>query len=128
MGIDRDLRDLAGREFVGALYFERGGSGLCLESTGQCRRNQCRGDFLMDLDDALAEQVFDQMEDGADVTPQEAADCVKAFKPKQVYAYHYSQMGLPAPDQNSKDFAAALKGTPGIEVKSANFYPPKPGA
>src|SRR3981189_1680148 len=74
MGIDRDLRDLAGRELVGALYFERGGSGLDLEPTGQRRRNQCRGDFLMDLDDTLAEQVFDQMEDRAGVTLQKAAD------------------------------------------------------
>src|SRR5882724_5883652 len=74
MGIDRDLRDLAGRELVGALYFERGGASLYLESTGQIRRNQCRGDFLMDLDDTLAEQVFDQMEDGAGVTLQEATD------------------------------------------------------
>jgi hypothetical protein len=37
MGIDRDLRDLAGRELVGALYFERGGPGLDLKSTGQRR-------------------------------------------------------------------------------------------
>jgi hypothetical protein len=28
----------------------------------------------MDLDDALAEQVFDQVEDGAGLTLQEAAD------------------------------------------------------
>jgi L-ascorbate metabolism protein UlaG (beta-lactamase superfamily) len=56
-------------------------------------------------------------------TPQEAADCVKAFKPKVVYAYHYSQQGLQPADKNAQDFAAALKGTPGIEVRSANFYP-----
>jgi hypothetical protein len=37
MGIDRDLRDLAGRELVGALYFERGGPGLDLKPIGQRR-------------------------------------------------------------------------------------------
>jgi L-ascorbate metabolism protein UlaG (beta-lactamase superfamily) len=56
-------------------------------------------------------------------TPREAADCVKLFKPKVVYAYHYSQQGLQPADKNAQDFAAALKGTPGIEVRSANFYP-----
>ncbi len=57
--------------------------------------------------------------------PQEAADCVKAFKPKQVYAYHYNQQGLTPADKNATDFAAALKGVAGVEVKSANFYQPK---
>src|SRR2546425_1233976 len=59
MCIDRDLCDLSVRKLVGALHFEGGGSGLDLESTCQGRRNQCRSDFLMDLDDALAEKVFD---------------------------------------------------------------------
>jgi L-ascorbate metabolism protein UlaG (beta-lactamase superfamily) len=56
--------------------------------------------------------------------PQEAADCVKAFKPKIVYPYHYRQQGLDPVDKNQQDFVAAMKGTPGIEVKAANFYPP----
>jgi L-ascorbate metabolism protein UlaG (beta-lactamase superfamily) len=59
-------------------------------------------------------------------TPQEAADCVKAFKPKEVYAYHYRQQGLEPANKNAQDFAAALKGVPGIQVKSADFYPPPP--
>ena len=59
-------------------------------------------------------------------TPQEAAECVKAFKPKVVYAYHYRQQGLEPADKNMKDFAAALKGTPGVEVKTADFYAPPP--
>jgi hypothetical protein len=71
MCIDRDLCDLSGRKLVGALHFEGGGSGLDLESTCQGWRNQSRGDFLVDLDDALAEQVFDQMEDWTGVTLQE---------------------------------------------------------
>jgi L-ascorbate metabolism protein UlaG (beta-lactamase superfamily) len=59
-------------------------------------------------------------------TPQEAADCVKAFKPKVVYAYHYRQQGLEPAAKNQQDFIAALKGTPGIEVKMADFYPAPP--
>ena len=55
--------------------------------------------------------------------PKEAADCVKAFKPKVVYPYHYSQQGLEPADKNQQDFAAAMKGAVGIEVKAADFYP-----
>jgi L-ascorbate metabolism protein UlaG (beta-lactamase superfamily) len=55
--------------------------------------------------------------------PGEAADCVKAFKPKIVYPYHYGQQGLQPADKNRTDFVAAMKGTAGIEVRVANFYP-----
>jgi len=58
--------------------------------------------------------------------PQEAAACVKAFKPKIVYPYHYRQQGLEPADKNQQDFAAAMKGTAGIEVKLADFYAPPP--
>ena len=58
--------------------------------------------------------------------PQEAAACVKAFKPKVVYPYHYRQQGLEPADKNQQDFAAAMKGTVGVEVKLANFYPAPP--
>lgn len=54
--------------------------------------------------------------------PNEAADCVKAFKPKVVYPYHYRQMGIDPADKNAQDFVAALKGTSGIEVRMMNFY------
>jgi len=40
----------------------------------------------------------------------EAATCVKEFRPKIVYPYHYR-------GQNTLDFAAALKSTPGIDVR-----------
>ena len=40
----------------------------------------------------------------------EAAGCVKAFKPKIVYPYHYR-------GSNLDEFAAALKDTPGVEVR-----------
>jgi len=40
----------------------------------------------------------------------DAAACVKVFKPKIVYPYHYR-------GSNTQEFADALKGTPGIEVR-----------
>ncbi|HEX5473487.1 MAG TPA: MBL fold metallo-hydrolase [Vicinamibacterales bacterium] len=46
--------------------------------------------------------------------PSEAAACVKAFKPKIVYPYHYK-------GQNLDEFASALKGT-GIEVRIRDWY------
>jgi L-ascorbate metabolism protein UlaG (beta-lactamase superfamily) len=48
------------------------------------------------------------------MTPAEAADCVKGFRPKVAIPYHY--MG-----QKPEEFAAALKGSP-IEVRLLNFY------
>lgn len=58
--------------------------------------------------------------------PNEAADCVKAFKPKVVYPYHYFQQGLTPANKNQTDFASAMKGTAGIEVRTPNFYPAAP--
>ena len=49
------------------------------------------------------------------MTPAEAAECVKAFKPKIVYPYHYR-------GQKPEEFAAALKGTPGVEVRLRDWY------
>jgi len=46
--------------------------------------------------------------------PSEAADCVKAFKPKIVYPYHY--MG-----SNLDEFSNALKGS-GVEVRVRDWY------
>jgi L-ascorbate metabolism protein UlaG (beta-lactamase superfamily) len=48
------------------------------------------------------------------MTPEEAAEAVKAFKPKVVYPYHYGMSDL-------KPFEAALKGT-GTEVRLRNWY------
>jgi L-ascorbate metabolism protein UlaG (beta-lactamase superfamily) len=50
------------------------------------------------------------------MTPVEAADCAKVFKPKIVYPYHYQ-------GQKPEEFEAALKGS-GIEVRMLNWYPP----
>lgn len=58
--------------------------------------------------------------------PEEAAACVKAFKPAIVYPYHYRGMGGPTPEQNQQAFVAAMKGTAGIEVRTPNFYPAAP--
>jgi L-ascorbate metabolism protein UlaG (beta-lactamase superfamily) len=46
--------------------------------------------------------------------PSEAAECVKAFKPKIVYPYHYR-------GQNLDEFANALKGT-GVDVRIRDWY------
>lgn len=48
-------------------------------------------------------------------TPQEAAECVKAFRPSIVYPYHYR-------GQDPKAFADALKDEKGIEVRLRNWY------
>ncbi len=49
------------------------------------------------------------------MTPEEAAEGVKAFHPKIVYPYHYR-------GSDPKVFAAALEGT-GIEVRLREWYP-----
>jgi L-ascorbate metabolism protein UlaG (beta-lactamase superfamily) len=48
------------------------------------------------------------------MTPEEAADAVKAFHPKVVYPYHYRE-------SNTKAFASALQGS-GIDVRLRNWY------
>jgi len=45
----------------------------------------------------------------------EAAECVKAFRPKIVYPYH-------SRGQNTEEFANALKDTKGVEVRLRNWY------
>ena len=48
------------------------------------------------------------------MTPAEAADAVKAFRPKIVYPYHYK-------GSNLDEFATPLKGT-GIDVRIRDWY------
>ena len=48
------------------------------------------------------------------MTPEEAADAVRAFHPKIVYPYHYR-------GSNIKDFAKALNGS-GIDVRLRDWY------
>jgi L-ascorbate metabolism protein UlaG (beta-lactamase superfamily) len=52
------------------------------------------------------------------MTPQEAADAVKAFHPKIVYPYHYQ-------GSDPQVFAKALEGD-GIEVRLLDWYPKLP--
>lgn len=51
------------------------------------------------------------------MSPGEAAECVKQFKPKVVYPYHYrgSDLGV---------FEWQLEDTPEIEVRILDWYPP----
>jgi L-ascorbate metabolism protein UlaG (beta-lactamase superfamily) len=49
------------------------------------------------------------------MTPVAAADCVKIFRPKNVYPYHYR-------DGKVEEFNAALAGEP-VEVHLARWYP-----
>jgi L-ascorbate metabolism protein UlaG (beta-lactamase superfamily) len=53
------------------------------------------------------------------MTPAEAADCVKAFRPKVVYPYHYRDND---PSTEPQAFADALKNEKGIEVRMRNWY------
>ena len=48
------------------------------------------------------------------MSPLQAADCVKAFRPRAVYPYHYR-------GAKPSDFAAALAGVPGVEVRLRNL-------
>jgi L-ascorbate metabolism protein UlaG (beta-lactamase superfamily) len=48
-------------------------------------------------------------------TPQEAAECVKAFRPRVIYPYHYR-------GQDLQILVDALKGEKGIEVRLRNWY------
>jgi L-ascorbate metabolism protein UlaG (beta-lactamase superfamily) len=53
------------------------------------------------------------------MTPQEAAECAKAFRPKVVYPYHYRDQD---PATEPQQFVDALKGERGIEVRMRNWY------
>ena len=50
------------------------------------------------------------------MTPGEAADCAKSFKPKIVYPNHFR-------GSDPQEFATALKGTAGVEVRVRKWYP-----
>jgi L-ascorbate metabolism protein UlaG (beta-lactamase superfamily)/quercetin dioxygenase-like cupin family protein len=62
------------------------------------------------------------------MTPAAAAECVMAFKPKTVYAYHYDQNyasgqpGGPALAESLVAFRLALKDS-SIEVRGGDWYP-----
>ena len=64
--------------------------------------------------------------------PDAAAECVKAFKPKVVYVYHYDQTYASSGGKNAmpnvaatvQAFRDALKGS-GVEVRDGDWYPRK---
>ena len=47
----------------------------------------------------------------------EAAECVKAFKPKIVYAYHYF-----GNTKGVQEFSGALRDTKGLEIRIRQWY------
>jgi L-ascorbate metabolism protein UlaG (beta-lactamase superfamily) len=101
---------------AGSLYHEKGrGNGYILSLGG--RRIYIAGDTecTPELKALTAIDVaFVPMNLPYTMTPSEAAECVKAFKPRIVYPYHYR-------GQNLDEFAAALKGT-GVEVRIRDWY------
>jgi L-ascorbate metabolism protein UlaG (beta-lactamase superfamily) len=103
---------------AGSLYHDKGrGNGYILTLGG--RRIYIAGDTectpeikaLTSIDVA-----FLPMNLPYTMPPSEAAECVKAFKPKIVYPYHYR-------GQNLEVFAAAVKGS-GIDVRIRDWYAP----
>jgi L-ascorbate metabolism protein UlaG (beta-lactamase superfamily) len=55
------------------------------------------------------------------MTPQEAAQGARSFKPKVVYPYHY-RYPFNKVNNNPQQFQAALRGS-GIQVRLRNWYP-----
>jgi L-ascorbate metabolism protein UlaG (beta-lactamase superfamily) len=49
------------------------------------------------------------------MSPSDAAACVKAFKPKVVYPYHYAESNL-------QEFSGALQGVSDVEVRLRKWY------
>jgi L-ascorbate metabolism protein UlaG (beta-lactamase superfamily) len=100
----------------GKVYHEKGrGNGYVLTAGGT--RVYIAGDTenipeMRDLKNV--DVAFIPMNLPYTMTPEEAAEAVKAFKPRIVYAYHYR-----GSDTNA--FASALAGS-GIEVRSRNWY------
>jgi len=102
----------------GTLFHEKGrGNGYLLESAGT--RIYLAGDTactdemkaLTDIDLALLPMNLPYT-----MPPEEAAECVAAFKPKVVVPYHYAGSDLSV-------FEKALADVPGVTVKTVDAYP-----
>ena len=102
----------------GGLFHEKGrGNGYLLTMGG--KRLYLAGDTactpeMRQLTDI--EVAFVPMNLPYTMTPGEAAECVRAFKPRVVYPYHYRGSDL-------GEFSAALEGEAGIEVRIRDWYP-----
>lgn len=102
----------------GKLYHDKGrGNGYILTLGG--KRLYFSGDTACtDEMKALTEidVAFVSMNLPYTMPPEEAADCVRAFKPKIVYPYHYRGSDLSV-------FSSALEGTPEVEIRLREWYP-----
>ena len=102
----------------GQLYHVKGrGNGYLLQLGGL--RVYVAGDTactpeMMGLEDI--DVAFVPMNLPYTMTPVEAADCVRAFKPRIVYPYHYR-------DSDLDEFSAALADVPEVEVRIRDWYP-----
>jgi L-ascorbate metabolism protein UlaG (beta-lactamase superfamily) len=102
----------------GGLYHEKGrGNGYILTLGGE--RVYLAGDTacipeMRQLSDITV--AFVPMNLPYTMTPNEAAECVKAFRPKVVYPFHYRGSDL-------DEFSAALESEAGIEVRIRDWYP-----
>ena len=102
----------------GTLFHDKGrGNGYLLESGGttvyfagdtECT-DEMRGLEGVDL-------AFVPMNLPYTMTPAEAAECVRAFKPAVAVPYHYR-------DSDPGEFASALEGLEGVAVKRVEYYP-----
>lgn len=104
----------------GKLFHDKGrGNGYLLEVGG--KRVYFAGDTACtDEMKALTgiDHAFVPMNLPYTMPPEEAAECVAAFKPAVVTPYHYN-------DSDLSVFDKGLEGS-GVEVRRAEFYPPEP--
>lgn len=102
----------------GGLYHEKGrGNGYVLTLGGE--RVYLAGDTACIPEMRQLEGItvaFVPMNLPYTMTPTEAAECVKAFRPKVVYPFHYRGSDL-------GEFSASLEGEAGIEVRIRDWYP-----
>jgi len=105
----------------GALYHEKGrGNGYIFEM-GDTRvylsgDTECTEEMkaLRDIDVA-----FVSMNIPYTMPPSEAAVCIRAFKPKVLYPYHYG-------DSDLDQLRDGLAEEPSIEIRFRDWYPPAP--
>jgi L-ascorbate metabolism protein UlaG (beta-lactamase superfamily) len=102
---------------AGVLYHEKGrGNGYVLTWGG--KRLYLSGDTECTPEMKALQNIdvaFVCMNLPYTMTPQEAAECVKAFRPKIIYPYHYGQSDL-------EMFTRALQNEGGIEIRIRKWY------
>jgi len=102
---------------AGQLYHEKGrGNGYILNLGG--KRLYLSGDTECTPEMQAVKNIdiaFFCMNLPYTMTPVEAAGCAKVIRPKIVYPYHFK-------GSNPQEFADALKGTQGVEVRIRKWY------